>query len=208
MLMRRGTAVAGIGLLLAVVAGCSSGSTGSVAPPPFAGPSATTGNPVPPATPTAGQPPASTPAPAPPPSRCTTAELTGSLGPAGAGAGSVFVTILFTNKGNRTCELAGYPGVSYVAGDDGHQVGPAAARSGPAGGVVSLAPGKAAAAKLQLANVQNFPTADCQPTPVRGLRIYPPDETSAMFLPRDGTGCAKTPPGPSQQLQIQAVQLG
>lgn len=202
MRMRRSTGVAGLGLLLVLAAGCSSGPTGSVAPPPFAGPSATTGAPVPAATPTAAT------TPPRPPSRCTTGELTGSLGPADAGAGSVYLTIVFTNKGNRTCELAGYPGVSYVTGDDGHQVGPAAARTGPAGGVVSLAPGRSAAAKLQLANVQNFPEADCQPTAVRGLRVYPPDETSALFLPRNGLGCAKPPPGPSQQLQVQAVQPG
>ena len=48
---------------------------------------------------------------------------------------------MLTNTGRRTCELRGFPGVSYVAGDDGHQVGPAAAMDGPRGGEVRLAPG-------------------------------------------------------------------
>ena len=50
----------------------------------------------------------------------------------GGGSGDVTVsgsTSLLTNTGGRTCELRGFPGVSYVAGDDGHQVGPAAAQS-------------------------------------------------------------------------------
>ncbi|MFC4947798.1 DUF4232 domain-containing protein [Pseudonocardia sp. GCM10023141] len=199
-------------LLAAFAAGCSSGgSGGAVAPPPFAAPSSTAGSsttsaaPVPSATPTAA------PSPnggASDPARCTTAELSGSLGPADAGAGSVYLSVVFTNKSNRTCTVHGFPGVSYVAGDDGHQVGPAAGRSGALGPAVSLKPGAAAAAKIQLANVHNFDNAACGYTPVRGLRVYPPDDTAAMYLPYETTGCAKTPPAPSQQLQVQTVQPG
>ena len=92
---------------------------------------------------------------------------------------------------------AAFPGVSYVAGDDGHQVGPAAAMSGQRGGEVVLKPGAAAAAQLQMVNVANFDAAVCNPTPVRGLRVYPPGDTTSLYVERAGTGCASTPPATS-----------
>jgi Protein of unknown function (DUF4232) len=153
---------------------------------------------------------ASTSVPTPPPSttasgiaNCATSELKGSLGQGEGAAGSVYAPLILTNVGSRTCELRGFPGVSYVAGDDGHQVGPAATMSGPRGGEVVLKPGAAAAAQLQLVNVANFDAAACQPTPVRGLRVYPPGDTGSLYIERAGTGCAATPPG--NQLSVQTL---
>ena len=136
---------------------------------------------------------------------CATSELKGSLGPEEGAAGSVYAPLLLTNSGTRTCELRGFPGVSYVAGNDGHQVGPAAAMDGPRGGEVVLKPGAAAAAQLQLVNVANFDAAACQPTPVRGLRVYPPGDTESLYIARAGTGCAIAPPG--NQLSVQTLKL-
>jgi hypothetical protein len=127
-----------------------------------------------------------------------------SLGAGDAGAGSVYRPLVFTNTGRATCELRGFPGVSYVAGDDGHQVGPAAEMSGDRGGQIDIAPGRTAIAPLQLVNVQNFDAAMCLPTPVRGLRVYPPGDTASLFVPMAGTGCAGTPPG--AQLSVQAMR--
>jgi hypothetical protein len=124
------------------------------------------------------------------PQRCTTAELSASLGGGDAGAGSVFRALIFTNTGSRTCELRGFPGVSYVAGDDGHQVGQAAAMSGERGAQGPIAPGGTAVAQVRMANALNFDEAACRPTPVRGLRVYPPGDTASLFVPMDGTGCA------------------
>jgi hypothetical protein len=135
--------------------------------------------------------------------RCTTGELSASLGEGGAAAGSTYRPLIFTNTGSRTCELRGFPGVSYVAGDDGHQVGPAAAMSGERGGQVPIPPGGTARAQLQLVNVQNYDPADCAPVPVRGLRVYPPGDTASLFVPMDGTGCSATPPG--NQLSVQTI---
>jgi hypothetical protein len=136
--------------------------------------------------------------------RCTSGGLSLALGTGDAGAGSVYRPLVFTNTGSATCELRGFPGVSYVAGDDGHQVGPAAAMSGDRGDQVNIAPGKTAVAQLQLVNVQNFDAAACSPTPVRGLRVYPPGDTASLFVAMDGTGCAGTPPDP--QLSVQTVK--
>jgi hypothetical protein len=136
-------------------------------------------------------------------SRCTTGELSVALGEGDAAAGSVYRPLIFTNIGSRTCELRGFPGVSYVAGDDGHQVGPAAAMSGERGAQVPIAPGATARAQLQLVNVQNYDPGACHPVPVRGLRVYPPGDTAALFVPVEGTGCSTTPPG--NQLSVQTI---
>jgi hypothetical protein len=93
--------------------------------------------------------------------------------------------------------------VSYVAGSDGHQVGPAAAMSGPRGGEVVPAPGKAAGAEMQLVNVANYDAAVCKPTPVLGLRVYPPGAYASLYVERAGTGCAGTPPG--EQISVKTV---
>ncbi|GAA0946052.1 DUF4232 domain-containing protein [Pseudonocardia zijingensis] len=135
--------------------------------------------------------------------RCTSGELAATLGEGGAAAGSVYRPLVFTNTGSRTCELRGFPGVSYVAGDDGHQVGPAAAMTGERGGQVPIPPGGTAQAQLRLANVQNFDPADCAPVPVRGLRVYPPGDTASLFVPAEGTGCSAPPPG--DQLSIGTI---
>jgi Protein of unknown function (DUF4232) len=137
------------------------------------------------------------------PQRCTTGELAVSLGEGDAGAGSVMRALVFTNTGTRPCELRGFPGVSYVAGDDGHQVGPAAEMSGERGPEVPIAPRGTAVAQLRLVNVLNFDEAACRPTPVRGLRVYPPGDTASIFVPREGQGCAATPPDP--QLFVQTI---
>jgi hypothetical protein len=190
-------AAAAAGALLAAGACTAAPSTGG----PTSAPSASSTPSVAPST--------STSAPTPPTSaagiaNCATSELKGALGQQEGAAGSVFAPLILTNVGSRTCELRGFPGVSYVAGDDGHQVGPAAAMSGPRGGEVVLKPGAAGAAQLQLANVANFDAAACKPTLVRGLRVYPPGDTASLYIARAGTGCSATPPG--NQLSIQTLK--
>ena len=49
-------------------------------------------------------------------------------------------------------------------------------------------------ALVQFVRVANFDAAVCKPTPVRGLRVYPPGDTASLFVPAAGTGCAGTPP--------------
>jgi len=66
-----------------------------------------------------------------------------------------------------------------------------------------LSVGAAAGAELKLVNVVNYDAAVCRPTPVRGLRVYPPGDTASLFVPAEGTGCAGTPPG--DQLSVQTL---
>ena len=119
---------------------------------------------------------------------CTSADLKVSLGGgAGAGMSQNHIGLQLRNVGSSACTLFGYPGVSWVAGADGHQVGAAAQRqsdnSGSAEKTLTLAPGALASAPLDIVDAAVIPTSECKPVPVRGLRVYPPGETAALFLP-------------------------
>ncbi len=91
------------------------------------------------------------------------------------------------NIGTSPCTMYGYPGVSWVAGTDGHQVGAAAERQsdngGSARGPSTLAPGALASAPLDIVDAAVIPPSECKPVAVRGLRVYPPCEKAALFLP-------------------------
>lgn len=139
------------------------------------------------------------------PGRCSSAQLAITVGGgSGGGAGSLFPAVNFSNSGSTTCTLNGFPGVSYVTGADGHQVGNPAGRQGAAS-QVTLAPGAVAHAGLRVVNYHNYDAAQCQPTTVAGYRIYPPDEVAAVFVPAAGTACAGTG---VDLLTVQAVQAG
>jgi hypothetical protein len=208
--------VTGIAMVALCAAACSGAVSGGSAAPavPTVG-SSTASSPAPSTSepPSAVPPaaPAEQPAPAAPPeaaasSDCKAAELTLSLGHGEGAAGTVYRPLRFTNKGSRTCTIQGFPGVSYVAGADGHQVGPAAFRVGTKGPAIALAPGATVNAPVGFTQVRNFDARACRPTAVNGLRVYPPHDTAAMFVPMDGTGCAGTPPG--NQLVVKTVQSG
>ncbi|WP_104483425.1 DUF4232 domain-containing protein [Actinokineospora auranticolor] len=201
--MRWATNRLGIGTALALtclVAGC--GKQQSATPPPSV--------PMVSATATTAAPPTTTEGAAPgggdeSPAEwyCKVDDLTLTLRDGDAAAGTVYRILVFTNKGGRTCVIQGFPGVSYVAGEDGHQVGPAAFREGAKGGPITLAPGQDATAAVGFVNVANYDPAVCKPTEVRGLRVYPPHDTASAFVPIAGTGCAGTPPG--NQLTVHTV---
>ncbi len=118
---------------------------------------------------------------------CKSANLRVSLGGgAGAGMSQNHTGLQLRNVGSSPCSLYGYPGVSWVAGADGHQVGAAATRQPNNGGtehIVTLAAGATASAPLDIVNASALPPSACKPVAVRGLRVYPPGQTAAMYLP-------------------------
>ncbi|MDT7751542.1 MAG: hypothetical protein QOD96_5204 [Pseudonocardiales bacterium] len=149
-----------------------------------------------------GAPPANPGGPVP----CRAGTLSVTLGPGGGAAGTIYAPLRFSNKGSRPCVIQGFAGVSYVTGDNGTQVGPAAEREGVKGAPVTLAPGAVASASLAMVQVLNYDESVCRPTPTRGLRVYPPGDTASVFVPVAGTGCAGSPPGP--QLRISTIKAG
>jgi hypothetical protein len=143
-----------------------------------------------------------------PASMCRTSGLSLRLGRPGYAAGSRYVPIAFTNTTKAMCTLTGYPGVSFVAPGTGHQVGAAAVRNRQhATTTVALAPGRSASALLQIVNHANYSPAECKATPVSGLRVYPPGNTAAAYLPfGDSTQSACS--SQVEQLAVDAVVAG
>jgi hypothetical protein len=105
-----------------------------------------------------------------------------------------------------TCSIGGFPGVSYVTGDTGTQVGAPAQRDGAAGPSVTLQPGATASSIVDMTDVGVFDATTCKPTPTLGLRVYPPNSTASMFVAANGTGCAGNTPSP--QLRVQTIKPG
>jgi uncharacterized protein DUF4232 len=79
------------------------------------------------------------------------------LAQGGTAAGSIYVPIGFTNTSGNACTMEGYPGVSFVRGPSGGQLGNAATRNPAAPpAMVTLAPGGVAHAILQVAGAGNY----------------------------------------------------
>jgi hypothetical protein len=147
------------------------------------------------ATAAAGRPAAALPA-------CTTSQLTGWLGVPGDGAaGAVFYQLQLSNVGSSACTLFGFPGVSAVS-PGGHQLGRAAGRdyTKPAFTQV-LPPGATVHSVLRIADpgVIGCPTAIAA-----GLRVYPPNQFGALFVPFRFQTCT----GRHPSLTIRVVRHG
>jgi len=201
--------VVAAGAAVVAAAGCGSSGSSSSAPP--AAPASSAATSAAPATPTtapaaasssaaaSSTPPAavsphavSTPASSNPAAAgCATRDLQAKAGVAQGAAGSVYQVIDFTNISNATCTMYGYPGVSLAAGTPVTQVGMAADRSTAAGPtVVTLAPGQTANALLRITQAVNYPQAKCSPTKTTYLQIYPPNQTTPIYLAYESTGCS------------------
>jgi hypothetical protein len=137
--------------------------------------------------------------------RCESGDLRLSLAGGDAAAGTSYRSLVFTNVSGGPCTIQGFPGVSYVAGDDGHQVGAPAVRDGGRSTPITLAKGESASAVVGFVDVGNYDAVDCRPQPVQGLRVYPPEETVSKFVESPGTGCANDS---IQQLTVKPLQAG
>ncbi|MPZ79035.1 MAG: DUF4232 domain-containing protein [Actinophytocola sp.] len=189
-------------LLLLLAAGCTSEIAGT--PMAGGGPTAPTTSAQPPAT--ATSPPSDTTSEPATIAVCTVRDVDMSLGAEEGTAGTVYRALVFTNTGGRTRVIQGFPGMSFVTGDDGHQIGEAAEQVGPKGPPVTLKPGGTATAPVGFVNIGNFDEATCRPTAVRGLRAYPPHERRAEFVPFETTACAGDLPG--SHLTVRTVHEG
>ena len=201
---RQAFAGSALACLAVLASGCASGG-------PAATPTRTvtvTASPAAPAS--AGHPAASTGAGTASPTpasaaACPTRSLSVTAGSAEGAAGSVYQTLEFTNISRVTCTLYGYPGVSLAGGKPVSQIGPAATESHQAPRrLVTLAPGAAASAVLRIVQAANFPPAKCHPVKAGYLQIYPPNQTTPVYLPYKAQACAK----PVQILTIGVVQPG
>ena len=124
---------------------------------------------------------------------CATRDLKAAVGIAQGAAGSVYQVIDFTNIGTASCSLYGYPGIALAGGSPVTQIGAAASRSPQAGpALVTLKPGAVANTLLRITQAQNYPTSKCSPTASTYLQIYPPNQTTPIYLGYKSTGCSAT----------------
>jgi hypothetical protein len=144
---------------------------------------------------------------APPgPAPCPTSALRVSVSASqGAAAGSSYYPIVFTNISGAACTLFGYPGVSFVAGAGGSQIGiPAKENPAHPRQLITLAPGQAGHAELQVVNAENYPPANCGMVTAHWLRVYPPNQTAPVYASFTAQACAK----PRTILTVETVQPG
>ena len=124
---------------------------------------------------------------------CATANLSVSLvsNMGGGAAGSTYVPIEFTNTSGAACALYGYPGVSFVTGQNGSQVGAPAKRSASFAKVtVSVAAHATAHAWLQVAEAGNYPASSCHPVSTHFLKVYPPGNTAPAYVSFSSQTCS------------------
>jgi hypothetical protein len=113
------------------------------------------------------------------------------------------VHLALRNTGETTCTVQGWPGVSFVGGGNGTQIGAPAGldRSVPAP-TVTLAPGDTAVAPLKITRAENVPAGDCSPVEPEGFRVYPPGSKQSLFVAStDYTACRSSD---AELLSVQA----
>jgi len=130
--------------------------------------------------------------------RCATAQLAGSIadGGGGASAGAQRVAIVLRNTGARACTLQGWPGVSFVGGGNGAQIGNAATldRATPHP-TLSIRPGGEVQAIVTVEAAGNWDSATCHPRVTDGFRVIPPGSRQSLFVGASGSlfeSCAST----------------
>lgn len=195
------------------LAACGSAGTTPAATTTPTNPATSTSSPATAPTQTQTQPPAtSTPAVTTTPglAACSGSSLriTVDASLANGAAGSVYYPLNFVNTSAATCQMYGYPGVSFVTSGDatGQQIGAAALRAGAFTKVsVRLAPGGTAHAWLKVAVAQNYPSATCGPVTAHWLRVYPPGSTVAGYAGYTFSACSKTG---APLLTVLPVRLG
>lgn len=139
------------------------------------------------------------------PARCAADDLTGSIEPgSGGAAGSQIVHLALRNTGSTACTLQGWPGVSFVGGGDGAQIGAAARQEKSAPHpTVTLRAGDTAVAPLRIVTASNFAAADCGPRAADGFRVYPPGSKASLFV--RGSGLTACSVSSAQVLSVQAL---
>ncbi|MGN6796433.1 MAG: DUF4232 domain-containing protein, partial [Streptosporangiaceae bacterium] len=123
---------------------------------------------------------------------CASRNLGVHTGNGEGAAGSTYIPIVFTNNSTATCTLYGYPGVSLAGGTPVHQIG-AAADENPSTPreLVTLKPGADASALLRIVAAQNYPAARCHQVRSTYLQVYPPNQTTPIFVMYSSTACSK-----------------
>jgi hypothetical protein len=191
---RRGLTAGWLAAAVATAAGCA--SSGSAAAPHSAATTASSSASATASAASATSSPAVAPTSRPTASglaACATANLSVGLqtNVGGGAAGSQYVPISFTNTSGTACAIYGFPGVSFVTGPNGSQIGAPASRQTSFPLVaVTVAAHATAHAWLQVAEAGNYPPSTCHPVTAHWLKVYPPANTAASYIGHTFTACS------------------
>jgi hypothetical protein len=209
------TGTAGLAMVVtaAALAGCSSSSASSLSSPATtaAAPASSASTTTAPASSSASPGSASSAAVNPNtaaggPPACATMDLKATVGVTQGAAGSVYQVIDFTNIGTASCSLYGYPGVALAGGSPVTQIGAAASRSTQtAASLVTLAVGATGNTLVRITQAENYPQSTCSPVASTYLQIYPPNQTTPIYLAYKSTACSATK---VNLLTVSVVQAG
>lgn len=213
---RRISAAAALLCTGALAAACGStssnnGAAASQAATPVSSP-APVSSAAPSAPPSTGATTPQTPPSSPSVPACPTADLSGTVNTSqgGAAAGSTYYPLNLTNTSKTSCYLFGYPGVSFVTGPSGSQIGePASRNPAVAPRTVVLNPGGTAHVTVQVVDALNYSKSDCQPVTAHWLKVFPPGQFTALYIKFTATTCsAKLPAKLGVPLTVDAVKGG
>jgi hypothetical protein len=128
----------------------------------------------------------------------------------GAAAGSTYYPLNLTNTSKASCYLFGYPGVSFVTGPSGSQIGePASRNPAVASRTIILPPGGTAHVTVQVVDALNYSKSDCKPVTAHWLKVFPPGQFTALYIKFTATTCsAKLPAKLGVPLTVDAVKGG
>ena len=212
---RRMSAAAALLCTGALAAACGSTSSNNAAgsqASSAASPAASAASAASSAPPTTGATTPATPPSTPSAPACSTADLSGTVNTSqgGAAAGSTYYPLNLTNTSKTSCYLFGYPGVSFVTGPSGSQVGePATRNPAVAPRTVILPPGGTAHVTVQVVDALNYSKSDCKPVTAHWLKVFPPGQFTALYIKFTATTCsAKLPAKLGVPLTVDAVKGG
>jgi hypothetical protein len=164
------------------------------------------------APPTTGATTPATPPSTPSAPTCSTADLSGTVNSSqgGAAAGSAYYPLNLTNTSKSSCYLYGYPGVSFVTGPSGSQIGePASRNPAIAPRTVIVPPGGTAHVTVQVVDALNYSKSDCKPVTAHWLKVFPPGQFTALYIKFTATTCSvKLPSKLGVPLTVDAVKGG
>ena len=132
------------------------------------------------------------------PPACATSALQGKVAGPGSSAAQVSTYALsLTNISGASCTLYGFPGVSFVTGVGGWQIGIAATRAednatfgSATPRLVTLAPGQTVHAVLQVHDATVYSSGECGMVTAHWLRVYPPNQTAPLYVRFTAHACS------------------
>jgi hypothetical protein len=123
--------------------------------------------------------------------RCHTKDLKAATGAAEGAAGTLYLSLVFTNVSKGKCTLRGYPIVAWVEAETGKTIDKSfTPETGEQQATVTLAPGGTAHATLAYHHPGEVDPARCASVNVSGYRVSPPQETTSMLVKSPTVACS------------------